>query len=101
MPQLIKEDLAELFPSDHRIDFAASLMPAELMIEDFDAVFFMMSSCMLWPFKSRRISLFQMLSVESESSHACFEAWIKHWKSLSGESLILSDGKSVIQDLMT
>lgn len=101
MPQLIKENLAKLFPSDNRIDFAASLMPAELMIEDFDAVFFMMSSCMLWPFKSRRISLFQMLSTESESSHACFEAWVKHWKSLSGESLILSDGKSVIKDLTT
>jgi len=97
----VKEDLIELFPSDQRIDFAPSLMPAELMMEDFDTVFFVMSSCMVWPFKSRRISLFRLLSVERESSHSCFEAWIKHWKSLARESLILSDGKSVIKDLTT
>ena len=56
---------------------------------------------MLWLYKSKHICFFQLQSVERVSSHAGKEAWVKHWKSLSGESLILSDGKSVIKDLTT
>ena len=66
------------------------------MLKKFDTVFFIMSSCMLWLYKSKRICFFQLLSVERVSSHAGEEAWVKHWK-----SLVLPDGKSVIKDLTT
>ncbi len=96
-----KNQLVELFPARSKIRFAQSFMPLEFMISDFDMVFYMLTSSMLYPFKTRRISLFKLLAVEKESFHARWKIYMKYIKSLSsGDSLIITESKSRVEDLV-
>ena len=95
----VKDDLIGLFPENQSVTFAPSMMPAELLVEQYDTVFFGMSSCMLWPFQARRVCLFPLQSMERESAHGCFGAWVKHWIFLAQGSLVVTEGNSIIEDL--
>jgi len=96
-----KKQLIELFPLGSKISFAPSFMPLEFIIGNFDVVCFMLTSSMLYPFKTRRISLFKLLAVEKESFHARWKIYMEYIKSLSsGESLIITESKSIVEDLV-
>ena len=96
-----KNQLVELFPARSKIRFAQSFMPLEFMISDFDTVFYILTSSMLYPFKTRRICLFKLLTVEKESFHARWKIYMKYIKSLSsGDSLIITESKSIVEDLV-
>lgn len=95
----ILSELVQLFPIGQKITFVQSLMPAEFLIEDYRAVFFMMSSCMVWPFDTRRVCLFPLLKFNRVNAFEAYNAWVQHWDSLSKKSLIISNGNSVNEDL--
>ena len=96
-----KKQLIGLFPLGSKISFAPSFMPLEFMIGNFDVVCFMLTSSMLYPFKTRRISLFKLLAVGKESFHARWKIYMKYIKSLSsGDSLIITESKSIVEDLV-
>ena len=74
--------------------------PLEFMIEDFDTVYFMLTSSMLYPFKSKRICLFNLLSVEKENYHTRQKIFMRYIKSLSsGDSITFTESKSIKEDL--
>ena len=77
-------------------------MPLEFMIEDFDTVYFMLTSSMLYPFKSKRICLFNLLVVEKENYHTRQKIFMRYIKSLSsGDSIIITESKSIEEDLVS
>ena len=97
-----KNQLVELFPARSKIRFAQSFMPLEFMISDFDTVFYMLTSSMLYPFKTRRICLFKLLTVEKEHYHTRQKIFMRYIKSLSsGEDLIITEGKSILEDVVS
>lgn len=87
----VKDELSRLFPSSKNIRFAPSLIPAEMLVEQYQTAYFVLGSCMVWPFACQRVNLFPLVQTIQNSPHDCFQRWVAHWLSLDDGGLETAD----------